>query len=146
MTNRRHFILGMAATAAALPVQQVLANSPQRMFFYELYNKGTTVLSERALALDGTTVEIVGFMAPPLKAEAPFFVLTDVPMQTCPFCDEIALWPDNIIYVTSDAELPMIPYDRQIRVAGTLELGEATDEATGFVSLVRLTRAAVTRS
>ncbi len=146
MTNRRQIILGMAATAAALPVQQALANSPRRMFFYELYNKGTTVLSERALGLNGTTVEIVGFMAPPLKAEAPFFVLTDVPMQSCPFCDEIALWPDNIIYVTSDAELPMLPYDRQIRVAGTLELGEAKDEATGFVSLVRLRQAAVTRS
>jgi hypothetical protein len=146
MTNRREIILGMAAAAAALPVQQAFANNPPRMFFYELYKKGTTTLSERALGLSGTPVEIVGFMAPPLKAESPFFVLTDVPMLTCPFCDEIALWPDNIIYVTSDGELPMLPYDRQIRVAGTLEVGEAKDEATGFVSLVRLSRAAVTRS
>lgn len=146
MINRRNILLGAAATAVALPVQRVLANDPQRMFFYELYKKGTTTLSERALSLGGTPVEIVGFMAPPLKAESPFFVLTDIPMQTCPFCDEIAFWPDNIIYVTSDAELPMVPYDRQIRVAGTLDLGEAKDEATGFVSLVRLKHAAVTRS
>jgi hypothetical protein len=146
MINRREIILGMAATVAALPVQQALADTPQRMFFYELYKKGTTTLSERALGLSGTAVEIVGFMAPPLKAESPFFVLTNTPMLTCPFCDEIALWPDDIIYVTSDAELPMLPYDREIRVAGMLELGEQTDEATGFVSLVRLKHAAVTRS
>ena len=146
MTNRRQIIIAMAAAAAALPAQRVFASAPPRMFFYELYKKGTTTLSERSLALSGTQVEIVGFMAPPLKAKSPFFVLTDVPMQSCPFCDEIALWPDNIIYVTSDAELPLLPYDRQIRVAGTLEVGEARDEATGFVSLVRLTGAAVTRS
>jgi hypothetical protein len=146
LINRRNVLVGAAAAAVVLPVQQAFASAPQRMFFYELYNKGTTTLSERALSLSGTPVEIVGFMAPPLKAEAPFFVLTNTPMQTCPFCDEIALWPDDIIYVTSDAELPMLPYDRQIRVAGTLELGEATDEETGFVSLVRLRHAAVTRS
>jgi hypothetical protein len=115
-------------------------------FSSELYNKGTTTLSPRALNLDGTPVEIVGFMAPPLKAESPFFVLTDVPMLTCPFCDEIAYWPDNIIYVTSNQELPIVPYNRQIRVAGTLSVGEAKDEATGFVSLVRLQNAAVIRS
>jgi hypothetical protein len=144
--NRRKILLGMAATAAALPVQRSFANDAERLFFYELYKKGTTTLSEQALGLDGTRVEVVGFMAPPLKAESPFFVLTDVPMQTCPFCDEIAYWPDNIISVTSDEELPMVPYTRQIRVAGTLSVGEATDEATGFVSLVRLQQAVVTRS
>ncbi len=145
MPDRRSILLGLAA-AAALPARQALANDPQRMFFYDLYVKGTTTLSERVLTLNGTPVEIVGFMAPPLKAESPFFVLTDIPMETCPFCDDIALWPDNIIYVTSDAELPMVPFDRQIRVSGTLDVGEALDEETGFVSLVRLQHAAVIRS
>lgn len=147
MITRRKVLQGMAATAAALPVTRALAgDEPRRLFFYELYKKGTTTLSEKALSLNGTDVEIVGFMAPPLKAESPFFVLTDIPMQTCPFCDEIAFWPDNIIYATSDEELPMLPWDRQIRVAGTLDLGEATDEETGFVSLVRLKHSRVTRS
>lgn len=146
MFNRRTVLFGMAATAAALPAQRALASDSERLFFYELYNKGTTTLSDKALSLDGNPVEIVGFMAPPLKAESPFFVLTDVPMLTCPFCDEIAYWPDNIIYVTSNQELPVVPYNRQIRVAGTLSLGEKTDEATGFVSLVRLQDATVIRS
>ena len=146
MITRRQVLQGMAATAAALPMQQAFASEPQRLFFYDLYVKGTTTLSDKALALNGSPVEIVGFMAPPLKAESPFFVLTDTPMETCPFCDDIALWPDNIIYATSDEELPMVPFDRQIRVAGTLDVGPATDEETGFVSLVRLKQAKVTRS
>ncbi|HQZ12212.1 MAG TPA: hypothetical protein PK286_04945 [Devosia sp.] len=146
MISRRNVLVGMAATAAVLPAQQVLANDPQRMFFYDLYVKGTTTLSEKALARNGMPVEIVGFMAPPLKAESPFFVLTDIPMETCPFCNDIALWPDNIIYVTSDADLPMVPFDRQIRVSGKLDLGEKLDEETGFVSLVRLKSAAIIRS
>jgi hypothetical protein len=146
MITRRQTLLGMGAAAVAMPLKAAFASEPQRLFFYELYNKGTTTLSEKALALQGTPVEIVGFMAPPLKAESPFFVLTDIPMETCPFCDEIAFWPDNIIYVTSQQELPSVPFDRQIRVAGTLDLGEATDPETGFVSLVRLKDAGVTRT
>ena len=146
MITRRNILEGMAAVAVVLPARPILANDPRRLFFYDLYVKGTTTLSDKALGLNATPVEVVGFMAPPLKAEAPFFVLTDIPMETCPFCNDIALWPDNIIYVTSDAELPMVPFDRQIRVAGVLDLGESLDDETGFVSLVRLKNAQITRS
>ncbi|MGE0652617.1 MAG: hypothetical protein AB7P12_12845 [Alphaproteobacteria bacterium] len=146
MTNRRQVLIGLGLASIGLPLRIAGAAEPTRLFFYELYKKGTTELSEKALGLAGVTVEIVGFMAPPLKAESPFFVLTDIPMETCPFCDQIAFWPDNIIYVTSDDPLPAVPFDRQIRVSGVLDLGPATDEATGFVSLVRLKRASVTRS
>lgn len=146
MITRRNILAGMAAVAVVLPARPILANDPRRLFFYDLYVKGTTTLSDKALGLNATPVEVVGFMAPPLKAEAPFFVLTDIPMETCPFCNDIALWPDNIIYVTSDAELPMVPFDRQIRVAGVLDLGKSLDDETGFVSLVRLKNAQITRS
>jgi hypothetical protein len=136
----------MGAAAVAMPLMPAFAAEPDRLFFYSIYNKGTTTLSEKALSLQGSPVEIVGFMAPPLKAQSPFFVLTDIPMETCPFCDDIAFWPDNIIYVTSREDLPAVPFNRQIRVAGTLDLGESTDAATGFVSLVRLHDAVVTRT
>ena len=43
-----------------------------------------------------------GFMAPPLKAEAKFFVLTEIPMSICPFCSSDADWPDNIVVVYLD--------------------------------------------
>jgi len=144
--TRRQTLIGMGAAVAALPLRPAFAEETQRLFFYELYRKGTTTLSEKALALQGQKVEVVGFMAPPLKAESLFFVLTDTPMETCPYCDDIALWPDSIIYVTPREELPSVPYNRQIRVAGTLDLGEAIDPATGFVSLVRLKDAYFTRT
>ena len=38
-------------------------------------------------------------MAPPLKAEAAFFVLTREPVALCPFCQSDADWPDNILVV-----------------------------------------------
>jgi hypothetical protein len=145
MITRRQTLVGMAAAGIVSPFGQALANNPTRLFFYQLYSEGTK-LSDLALQLDGKEVEIVGFMAPPLKAESPFFVLTNKPMETCPFCDEIAVWPDNIIYVTSDRPLQTVPFDRQIRVAGMLDLGPQTDPATGFVSLVRLKHAVVSRA
>jgi hypothetical protein len=128
--------------AALLPLRSSLAADTERLFFYQLYSSGTE-LSDLAKSLAGKWVEIVGYMAPPLKAESAFFVLTDTPMETCPFCDEIALWPDNIIYVTGDEVLPILPFNRQIRVSGILELGPDIDQATGFVSLVRLRHAGV---
>jgi hypothetical protein len=145
MITRRQTLVGAAAAAVAGAFGPALAADPARLFFYQLYSEGTK-LSDLAMQLAGKQVEIVGFMAPPLKAESPFFVLTNKPMETCPFCDEIALWPDNIVYVTGDRPLQTIPYDRQIRVAGVLDLGPQTDEATGFVSLVRLKHAVVSRA
>lgn len=145
MINRRHALVGLASIGAIAPLGGALAAN-ERLFFYELYRPGTIEPSDAALALNGRTIEMVGFMAPPLKADSPFFVLTDVPMETCPFCDEIALWPDNIVFVTSDQAIPSIPFNRQIRVEGVFEVGEAVDPATGFVSLVRLSHARVVRA
>jgi hypothetical protein len=145
LITRRQALTGMAAATAALGLRPAQAVEAQRLFFYQLYSTGTQ-LSDTALGLNGQPVEIVGFMAPPLKAESKFFVLTDVPMEVCPFCDDIALWPDNIIFVTADTVFPVFPYNRQVRVYGMLDLGEETDPATGFVSLVRLEQATLTRA
>lgn len=138
-------MLGIAATGTALYVHPVFAAETPRLFFYQLYSEGIE-LSDTTLGLAGQRVEIVGFMAPPLKADSSFFVLTDVPMEVCPFCDEIAQWPTNIIYVTSDRRIPSVPYNRQIRVSGVLDVGEELDPATGFVSLIRLEDAEVIRA
>lgn len=80
-------------------------------------------------------------MAPPLDADARFFVLTHAPMATCPFCSEAAEWPDSILLVRPKRALRPVPYTRQLLVTGRLELGEERDAETGFVSLVRLTGA-----
>src|SRR5713226_3676451 len=56
-------------------------------------------MSDKLVALNGKPVEITGFMTPPLKAEAGFFVLTREPVSLCPFCNSDADWPSDIIVV-----------------------------------------------
>jgi hypothetical protein len=90
------------------------------------------------LALRGTTVAITGFMAPPLKPESTFFVLTAQPMAICPFCQSDADWPDDIVVVVLKAATAMTAGGSRLTVTGTLDVGSKTDAATGFVSQIRL--------
>jgi hypothetical protein len=94
--------------------------------------------SERALALKGRTVRMRGFMAPPLKPESRFFVLTREPVAVCPFCASDAEWPVDIVVVYLKKTLAPVDFQRRIRVEGQLEIGSWTDPNTGFVSQVRL--------
>lgn len=77
-------------------------------------------------------------MAPPLKAGAPFLVLTRSPVNLCPFCNSDEDWPDSILVVYLRHPEDFVQANQPIEVEGTLELGSATDPDTGFVSLVRL--------
>ena len=132
MLSRRTFI---AATFAlpALPLQA--ASAPVKL--RDLYNKNQT-FSDLALSLEGQRITVDGFMAPPLKAEANFFVLTKRPMATCPFCESSADWPDDILAVYTKRTVKVIPFNVRIVTQGVLELGDMTDPDTGFVSRVRL--------
>jgi len=94
--------------------------------------------TEKAKRLSGKPVEMRGYMAPPLKPEIDFFVLTSLPTAICPFCDAAAAWPDDIVLIFMGRPIRALAYDRLIRVTGTLEIGTDTDEVTGFVSRVRL--------
>jgi hypothetical protein len=105
--------------------------------FGDLYER-QTVFSKLAESLNGTEVEMTGFMAPPLKAEATFFVLTRMPMSVCPFCESEADWPSDIVVVYTDDPISVVPFNYPIKVFGTLELGVYKDEAMGFVSRVRI--------
>jgi hypothetical protein len=87
-------------------------------------------------------VEMRGYMAPPLKSEINFFVLTRTPAAVCPFCDSAAAWPDDIVLVMMARPIHAIDYDALIRVTGILDIGTYTDDATGFVSRVRIRDAA----
>ena len=105
--------------------------------FNELYTTGVE-LTPKAKSLAGKEVTMSGFMAPPLKAEADFFVLTRVPMAVCPFCDSQMDWPDDIVLVKLDDTVAFTPFNRRISVTGRLEIGFVKDSETGFVSFVRL--------
>lgn len=121
-----------------------LAGAPAAMSFGEMYSAvsplGLTP-SDKLKSLDGRTVVMEGFMAPPLKPTLSFFVLTRIPMSICPFCSSDAGWPYDIVAVRLDRmknPVTALPFDRPIRVEGRLELGSETDPETGFVSLVRI--------
>jgi hypothetical protein len=109
--------------------------------FSEMYSGVSSLgitLSDKLKSLDGEIVAMEGFMAPPLKPTLDFFVLTRVPMSICPFCSSDADWPYALVMVCLDKPAISLPFDRPIHVEGRLELGSEIDEATGFVSIVRI--------
>ncbi|MEX0450863.1 hypothetical protein V6X62_03405 [Spiribacter sp. 218] len=94
--------------------------------------------SDLALSLEGERITVDGFMAPPLKAESQFFVLTRIPMAVCPFCETEADWPADILAVYTKRIVDVVPFNRRIKSRGVLELGPYRDPDTGFLSMVRL--------
>ncbi len=132
--HRRSALLGMAGLAVA-------AAAPASLTFANVYGPVTAdgiPLTPAAQALVGRKVSLRGFMAPPLKAESNFFVLTRYPMSICPFCSDAADWPVDIVMVRLSSAAETIEPSYAIDVTGTLEHGMQMDQETGFVSLVRI--------
>jgi hypothetical protein len=113
--------------------------------FDDLY-EGSGVLGLRfappLLAARGQNVRMQGYMAPPLKAESLFFVLTREPVSICPFCSSDADWPTDIVVIYLRDPARPTRFSDEIAVTGTLEVGSWTDPETGFVSQIRLVDAA----
>lgn len=125
---------GVAAAADSISLDTLLT-------FDSLY-KSVGVLgtqySERAKLLKGKEVRMRGYMAPPLKPDSKFFVLTREPVSVCPFCSSDAQWPTDIVVVYLKAALGPVNFSHRIEVQGRLEIGSWTDPDTGFVSQVRI--------
>jgi len=113
---------------------------PSRLKFSEVWIAGMK-FSDKTRQLDGKPVVMRGFMAPPLKPDADFFVLTRRPMAVCPFCESEADWPDDIVLVRLARQQPFVDYNVPIKTNGTLEIGTDIDEETGFVSRLRIVKA-----
>ena len=97
MITRRSFAQAAAVSAAAIAgLMPARASKMVPISFDDLYER-ETVVTAKLRALDGQAIEMMGFMAPPLKAEAKFFVLTRSPMAVCPFCETEMQWPDDIV-------------------------------------------------
>ncbi|WP_420393711.1 hypothetical protein [Acuticoccus sp.] len=140
--NRRHFLTAGAAVLA-MPILPAGANGPVRM--RDLYEKDLS-FSQFALVSEGERIAVRGFMAPPLKAEAPFFVLTKRPMSVCPFCETSAEWPDDILAIYTKRTVDVVPFNVPILTRGELQLGDHRDPNTGFLSRVRLADAVYERA
>jgi len=129
--------------ASALAGIAAGGGGPERLGFADLYGSVGPLgaqFSDVASRLRGRAVTMRGFMAPPLKPEATFFVLTAQPVSLCPFCQSDADWPADIavVYLRKGASPPRWSAADPVEVVGTLDLGSRRDEATGFVSQVRL--------
>lgn len=133
MVTRRRFL----ATALASPALVHPAFGAENLIrLRDLYHR--QAISELAKTSEGQRINVDGYMAPPLKAESNFFVLTRTPMSVCPFCETEAEWPSDILAVYTKRVVDVIPYNVKIVATGILELGAYKDPETGFVSLVRL--------
>ncbi|TCP86200.1 hypothetical protein C8J31_106170 [Rhizobium sp. PP-CC-2G-626] len=141
---RRRTLLGLLASLPAAVFSPFAFAADTEIGFDDLYGSvgvlGLT-FSDTVKALNGKGVTMSGFMAPPLKAEAAFFVLTEIPMSICPFCSSDSDWPDNIVVVYLDEAQTFVQPGTRISVSGTLEVGTWTDTETGFVSRLRLRNA-----
>lgn len=137
--SRRRALLA----AAALPLA-ALAETVPRLRMFELY-KPDLSFSDLARRLAGKTISMQGFMAPHLKVDSDFFVLSNTPVETCPFCESEDQWIDTIVFVRTRKRQEAARPGELILVQGRLEIGPQTDAATGFVSRVRLVDASFQR-
>lgn len=136
--NRRGFFATASGAVLAAPfiATEGFAAEPQ-VRLRELYNNDMS-FTPFAIQNEGVRVAIEGFMAPPLKADSNFYVLTNTPMAVCPFCSSEVEWPNNILAVYAQRVVNVIPFNVKIVTRGTLSLGTYTDPELGFVSRVRL--------
>ncbi len=139
--HRRTLLCSLAALAAPALLSPRKVHAAALLGFDEMYGPSSVLgltFSDKMKSLDGQTVAVRGFMAPPLKADADFLVLTRSPVSLCPFCNSDEDWPDSIIVVYLENKGDFVQANHPIEVTGVLELGSKTDAETGFVSLVRL--------
>jgi hypothetical protein len=134
---------GLLLTGLLLPMSARAADGTLDFAgLYKSYGVRGLEFSDRALALNGRPVSIAGYMAPPLKAESRFFVLSSEPLAICPFCQSDAEWPLDIVVIYLRDVAPLTAAGSRVLVSGKLETGSWTDPETGFVSAVRVVDAA----
>ncbi len=141
-SSRRLFLSLLPALplAAALPGGLRAQDPDAAIRLRDLYNRDMS-FSDLALANEGQRITIAGFMAPPLRAESNFFVLTKMPMAVCPFCEPGMPWPVDILAVYAKRVIDVVPFNVPLETSGLLELGDYVDPELGFYSKVRLTDA-----
>ena len=136
----------LASLFLSITMSIALEANAASLDFSDMYSGASSeglVFSDTLNSLNGSEVTMTGFMAPPLKPSLNFFVLTETPMAVCPFCSTDADWPYNMVVVYVNGSVDALPYDQEVTVTGTLDLGSYMDGDTGFVSQVRLLDATV---
>ncbi|MBR3815168.1 MAG: hypothetical protein IKJ27_00405 [Clostridia bacterium] len=78
--------------------------------------------------LDGQTVNIIGYMSTLSPITGDFMYLMNLPYQSCPFCVPNTTQLSNTMAVYAKDGDTFEFTDRAIKVVGTLEFGDYTDE------------------
>lgn len=133
----------LASLFLSITMSIALEANAASLDFSDMYSGASSEGLVFSDTLNGSEVTMTGFMAPPLKPSINFFVLTETPMAICPFCSTDADWPYNMVVVYVNGSVDALPYDQEVTVTGTLDLGSYMDGDTGFVSQVRLLDATV---
>lgn len=141
--SRRRIIAAGLYSLAAFPLKVVAAAASVLTFdtLYENFGVLGLKFSSQVLALKDQAISISGYMAPPLRAESDFFVLTKNPLSICPFCQSDADWPLDIIVVYLSEASPLVTAGAKVTVTGTLDIGSYVDPESGFVSQLRVRKA-----
>ncbi len=145
--NRRSLLRLCSGALCGAALWMARGARADALAFAEIYQAQTVrglELSTKSRALAGKPVQMLGYMAPPLKPDVDFFVLTRAPVALCPFCNSDADWPSDIVVVYPRERAGWGQDGLPVAVRGTLELGAKVDARTGFVSLVRVVDADVT--
>ncbi|RVT82717.1 hypothetical protein DXV76_15890 [Rhodobacteraceae bacterium CCMM004] len=138
--HRRHLLMTLPFLAAPALVRAAPGDADAPIKVRDLYTRARG-FSDLAQARDGRRISVSGYMAPPLKAQSRFFVLTGRPMAVCPFCESDAEWIEDILPVQTKRIVDPVYYTVGIAARGVLNLGSFTDPETGFVGQMRLTDA-----
>ena len=137
-TTRRRVFLGVAAALLPGAARALDVASLQFDQLYKSFGVRGYEFADTLLALKGKPVVMRGYMAPPLKAESRFFVLTSQPLALCPFCQSDADWPADIVVVYLRRATALVGGGDPVAVSGRLDIGSWTDAETGFVSQIRI--------
>jgi len=143
LISRRDMIVAGLLSLATSPSKAVVATAEVLTFdtLYESFGVLGLKFSAQVLALKGKQVSISGYMAPPLRAESDFFVLTKNPLSICPFCQSDADWPLDIMVVYLSEASPLVTAGAKVMVSGILDIGSFIDPDSGFVSQLRVRNA-----
>lgn len=83
---------------------------------------------ENLKALDGKTVSIIGYMATLSPVSGKYMYLMNMPYQSCPFCVPNTTQLANTMAVYAENGKTFDYTDQAIRVTGTMEIGDSTDD------------------
>ena len=95
---------------------------------------------EQIKALNGKKVSITGYMATLSPISGKYIYLMNMPYQSCPYCVPNTTQLANTMAVYAPAGKTFPYTDQAIRVTGTIQVGDATDEF-GYVSAYRIVNA-----